>query len=311
MTYDVTIAVLADWLPKFDPPFGDNRFEKPYGDRLKLQLQVDAAETLASVYRRALEHWQPQISADSQSHPADPMDVIYWAWFYVPEDEPRFHERYEWTTDLILIDGDRHARWNLQAHEIPYEWLVRAGEEGLLRGDPFRPFLPMLLPQGGGGFQIAWETLQTLWQVLEGLLVTYGAYKLGDEARNRLLSRLRRRYSIETHSPEWVERGGGARNVSLTLEHKPWSLEDLRIIMNVPTAQVAEDLLVLFGFERTAEGEYVVSESEEARILRLAEDDVFKTFMGGASDAELRPRLERLLETGELPPYEPPGMLNT
>jgi hypothetical protein len=55
MPYDVTIAVLADWLPKFDPPFGDNGFEKPYKDRLKLQLRVGPAETLASVYRRALE----------------------------------------------------------------------------------------------------------------------------------------------------------------------------------------------------------------------------------------------------------------
>jgi hypothetical protein len=308
MSYDVTIAVLADWLPKFDPPFGDNGLEKPYEDRLKLQLRVDPAETLASVYRRALEHWQPQISADSQAHPADPMDVIYWAWFYVPEDEPGFHQRYEWATDLILVDADQRARWNLQAHQIPYEWIVRAGEERLLRGDPLRPYLPMLLPQGGDGFQIAWETLQASWQVLEGLLVTYGAYKLGNEARDRLLSRLRRRHSIEMHSPDWVERGGSARNVSRTLERKPWSPEDLRIIMNVPTAQVAEDLLAVFGFERTAEGEYVVSESEEARVLRLAEDDVFNTFIAGASDAELRPRLERLLETGELPPYEPPGM---
>ena len=308
MIYDVTIAVLADWLPKFDPPFGDNGFEKPYEDRLKLQLQVDATETLASVYRRALEHWQPQISTDSQAHFADLMDVIYWTWFYVPEDEPRFHQRYEWTTDLILVDGGRHARWNLQSHEIPYEWLVRAGEEGLLRGDPLRPYLPMLLPQGSGGFQIAWETLQTSWQVLEDLLVTYGAYKLGNEAKHRLLGRLRRRHSIETHSPEWIERGGDARNVSLTLERKPWSPDDLRMIMNVPTTQVAEDLLAVFGFDPTAEGTYVVSESEEARILRLAEEDVFKTFIGGAGDAELRPRLERLLETGELPPYEPPDM---
>lgn len=304
MTYDITIAVLADWLPKFDPPFGDNGFRKPYKDRLKLQLHVDAAETLASVYRRALDHWRPQISADSQAHPAELMNVIHWAWFYVPEDESRFHQRYEWATDLILVDADRRARWNFRADEIPYGWLVRSGDEGLLRGDPLRPYLPMLLPQGSSGFQIAWEALLTSWQVLEGLLVAYGAYKLGDEARDRLLGRLRRRHSIETHYPEWVERGGSARNVSRTLERKPWSLEDLRMIMGVPTAQVAEDLLAVFGYERTSDGQYIVSESDETRILRLAEEDVFNTFFAGATDAELRPRLERLLETGELPPNE-------
>jgi hypothetical protein len=301
MAYNVTIAVLADWLPKFDPPFGDNGFDKPYKDRLKLHLQVDAADTLTSVYRRALEYWRPQISADSQARPTEMMDVIHWAWFYVPEDESRFQQRYEWATDLILVDTDRRARWNLQADEIPYDWLVRSGEEGLLSGDPLRPYLPMLLPQGDGGFQIAWETLLISWRVLEGLLVAYGAYKLSKEARSRLLGRLRRRHSIETHYPEWVRRGGSARNVSRTLERKPWSLEDLRMIMNVPTAQIAEDLLAVFGYDRTADGSYIVSESEEARILRLADDDVFNTFSAGATEAQLRPRLERLLETGEPP----------
>jgi len=308
MTYDVTIAVLADWLPKFEPPFGDNGFAKPYKDRLTLDLQVDPAESLASVYRRALDYWRPQVSADSQAHPADPMEVIYWVWFYIPEDELAFHQRYEWATDLVVVDGQRHARWNLGIAEIPYEWLVRAGEEGLLRGDPFRPYLPMLLPQGGSGFQSGWEALQLSWQVLEGLLVSYGAYKLGKEGRDHLLSRLERRHSVGKHAPEWVERGGSARNVGRTLERKPWTAEDLRMVMNVPTAEVATDLLAVFGFEPNAEGEYAVSESEEARILRLAEEDVFNTFFSGASETALRPRLEHLLETGELPPHEPPDL---
>jgi hypothetical protein len=309
MPYDVTIAALADWLPKFEPPFGDNGFDKPYADRLKLRLQVDATETLASVYRRALEHWQPQISPDSQAHPSDLMEVVYWAFFYLPEDEPGLHDRYEFATDLILVSANGHAKWNLGADAIPYEWLVRASDEGLLRGDPLRPYLPMLLPQGGGGFQIAWETLQTSWKVLEGLLVAYGAYKLGDAARDRLLDRLRRRHSIGTHSPGWVERGGSAQNVSRTLERKPWAPEDLRMIMNVPNVEVAQDLLALFGFDPGGDGQYVLSESDEARILRLAEDDVFNIFVGGATAEDLRPRLERLLETGDMPPYEPPAMV--
>lgn len=43
ITYDVTIAVLTEWLPKVDPSFWRYRVETPYDDRLKLQLQVDAA----------------------------------------------------------------------------------------------------------------------------------------------------------------------------------------------------------------------------------------------------------------------------
>jgi hypothetical protein len=309
MTHDVTIAVLADWLPKFDPPFGDNGFDKPYQDRLKLDLAVDGAETLASVYERAIEHWQPRVSADSLAQPENLMEVIYWVWFYLPEDERGLHHRYELATDLILVDEDGRARWNLAIAEIPYGHIVRAGQQGLLRGDPLRPYLPLLVPQGGGAFQVGWETLLSTWTILEALIVARGAYALGSEAQQLLLKRLRRRHVVEVHSAEWADRGGDPRNVSRTIDRKPWSPDDLRIVMNVPTIEDAEDLLALFGHEPNPAGEYVVSETDEARILRLAEEDVFDTFATGASDAELRPRLERLLATGELPPDEPPDVV--
>lgn len=233
MSYHVTIAVLADWLPKFEPPFGDNGFDVRYADRLKLELCVEPGESLAAVYRRALDHWQPTVSVESEWHPGDLMEVLHWAWFYLPEDEPALQHRYELTEELVLIDDDRHARWNLHAHEIPYEWVIRSGEEGLLRGDARRPYLPMLLPQGGGGFQIAWETLLASWAVLEGLLVAKGAYELSSEVRERLLDHLRRRRVVETNSAAWVEVGGSAQNVSRALDRKPWTPDDLRIIMNV------------------------------------------------------------------------------
>jgi hypothetical protein len=267
----------------------------------KLELAVDDADTLASVYRRAIEHWQPKVSTDSQAHPENLMSVIYWHSFYLPEDESGLQLRYESSTDLILIDEDGRARWNLGVDEIPYEYLVRAGQQGLIRGDPLRPYLPMLLPQGGGGFQVGWETLLTAWKILEALLVARGTYALGNEARQRLLDRLRRRHVVEVHGDEWATRGGAARNVARTLDRKAWLPDDLRVVMNVPTNQDAEDLLALFGHEPDSTGSFTIGEADEARILRLAEDDIFRTFVDGATDAEIRPRLERLLETGESP----------
>jgi hypothetical protein len=139
MTYDITIAAFADWLPKFDPPFGENGFAMPYRDRLKLQLPVEPADTLASVYQRALELWRPHVSADSPASSESLMNVIHWVWFYLPEDEPHFADRYESARDLILLDGAGLAEWNLGIEEIPYGDLVRAADAGLLRGDQLRP----------------------------------------------------------------------------------------------------------------------------------------------------------------------------
>jgi hypothetical protein len=53
---------------------------------------------------------------------------------------------WEWVQDLITVDPSGVARWNRSAGEIPYADLVRAAELGLLRGDPFRPYLLLLHP---------------------------------------------------------------------------------------------------------------------------------------------------------------------
>jgi hypothetical protein len=86
VTYDVTVAVLADWLPSFDPPVGGNGFTVPYDERLKAELQVEPTDTLASVYQRALAELEPVVASNSMSHPQDLMDAIYWVWFYEPSD---------------------------------------------------------------------------------------------------------------------------------------------------------------------------------------------------------------------------------
>lgn len=308
MSFDLTIAVLADWLPKFNPPFGDNGFDKPYRERIKLELTVDETEPLESVYQRAIEHWQPTVSADSMAHPERLIDVIYWCWFYLPADEHGLHGRYERPRDLILIDEFGLGAWDRQMGEISYGDIVRAGELGLLTGDPLRPYLPMLLPQGGGDLQLGWEALQLTWQILEELVVARGIIVLAGEARERLLARVRKRGVAQDHGADWASRGGDPRDVSRTIDRKAWDPDDLRIVMNVPTTQDAEDLLALFGHEPTPAGTYAISDSEEARILRLAEGDVFTTFTTGVKDEQLRRRLKRLLETGEPPPYEPPNV---
>jgi hypothetical protein len=306
MAYHLSMAVLSDWLPKLNPPVGGNGFSKPYGERLKLDLEVEPSESLSSVYRRAIDQLQPQVSPDSPSHPEDLLAALYWIWFYEPQDEEEdgfARKRYERPEDLILIDEQGHARWHASAEQIRYDEIVRAAERGLLRGDPLRPYLAFLQPQGGGELKATWEAVQIAWKVLEALLVARGGVALGAEANRRLLDRLRGRRVAEAHSVEWMQQGGDPHSVRRTFDRKPWSPEDLRIVMNVATTEDAERLLALFGHDPTASGEYEISETEEARLLRLAEDDAFETFVRGSgfSESQIEGRLKRLLDTGERP----------
>jgi hypothetical protein len=189
----------------------------------------------------------------------------------------------------------------MTAEEIIYGDLVRSGEHGLLRGDPLRPYLPLLQPQGGGGLQFTWETIQEIWRVLDVLLTARGAVALGAEARDRITGRLKGRRVVADHAEEWQERGGDLTRVRETLERKPWAPDDLRMIMNLQDEQEAKEILTLFGFEPAPSGLYEFSEDAEARLLRLTQDDVFATIAGADPDL-LQARLEKLVETGELPP---------
>jgi hypothetical protein len=253
---------------------------------------------------RAINELQPRVSSDSQSHPDDLLSVLYWIWFYEPADDERggfSRKLYERPEDLTPIDQAGRGRWNVAIDDLPYGDIVRAGEHGLLRGDPLRPYLGFMQPQGGGDLQTTWEGAQLAWQALEYLLVARGALGLTAEVRQRLLDRLRGRRVAEAHSADWMARGASPTSVKRTFDCKPWSPEDLRIVMHVPTVEDAKLLLSLFGHEPTASGVYAISEASEARLLRLAEDDVFETLVGGHKprEGELESKLERLLRTGE------------
>jgi hypothetical protein len=71
---------------------------------------------------------------------------------------------YEVAEDIIVVEADGTARWNLTTEQITVDHLLRSADRGLLRGDPLRPYLVLLLPQGGEAFQTAWEAALAAWQ---------------------------------------------------------------------------------------------------------------------------------------------------
>lgn len=60
MTHRVVVAVMAGWLPEWEPPLSDQSLDRTYGDRIKVELEVDGAEALRSVYERAIAAIEPR-----------------------------------------------------------------------------------------------------------------------------------------------------------------------------------------------------------------------------------------------------------
>lgn len=292
MSYEIEIAVFADWLPEWEPPIGGQGHDLPYADRLKLKLLVEDEESLQSVYRRAVDAFQPRVTPAFAAYVTDPMRTVSWTWFYEPSDDQNLRgKRYEMAPALAGVGTDGLVRWGRSQAEIPYGDLVRSGRDGLLRGDPLRPYLVLLSPQGGGGsdLQAAWDAVQVCWTVLAGLGTT--------AATARLLAKVARRVrgasTLKDHQDALVERGAGPRQIAGLVEARPWQLADLRIRMGLDSDEEARSVLELYGCKQAEEGWRFTDADDEVRFMRWAEDEVFSVMRRG--DQVTVDVIERLL----------------
>lgn len=305
--HEVRVAAVTADLPKFEPPLDEAQgFDIPYADRLAVELAVLPADSLASIYRRAIDDLQPRVDKSSQFVPSDAMEVVRWAWFYEPADAngiPARTKAWETAEDLVTVDELGLARWHRSAEDIPFADLVRASEHGLLRGDPFRPYLVLVLPQGGDAFQTAWEVVQFAWAVTGHVLT---ARELGRLIGQRL-NRQRMQQSLDDgipavakHSHSLAQRGGGPLELARTLERKPWPLEELRMLLGVDNDEDVAAIVGIFGLRPNADGLYELSEDEESRLLDVIAREARRAQPDWDDETPLE-RLKTLLTTGDFP----------
>jgi hypothetical protein len=306
VSYQVRVAPVAGDLPTLLPPVGAQGFDLPYSRRLAVELEVADGETLASVYARALEYFEPTPDPSVPAHLSVALDRVHFAWFYEPGDEHGLASTklWEWIEDLITVDASGRAWWNRGADEIPYADVVRAGELGLLRGDPLRPYLILVQPQGSVDFSTAWEITKRAWEILGHLLLAreVGKLVIGEVRRRRMAETLKRgSVVVERYRFEWETQRGGPAQILKTIDRRPWALEDLRMVLGLASTEEAADLLVLYGFQPNNEGLYEISEAWE-RVLHVAATDAAYATTDPTLDPERHSeRLLHLLKTGALP----------
>jgi hypothetical protein len=154
---------------------------------------------------------------------------------YEPGDEDGIPQTkvYEVAEDIIVIEADGTARWNLTAEQITVDHLLRSADRGLLRGDPLRPYLVLLLPQGGDAFQTAWEAALAAWQIVTNLLAAHDLYTLLRGARREEIQKDLKDGTdvVDRYRARWSKAGGGPSELLRTMERRPWSVADLRALL--------------------------------------------------------------------------------
>jgi hypothetical protein len=310
---EVTVALVGEPSRTWENPDGGDiglrhpdDWRIPYRERPKVVLEVPEAETLGAVLRRAgREFGMPRIPWNDEEF--DPPFVS----FYREDRDPNFGSLQR---EIALVDDDGRVRWTHDWHHEPISELIRAGEAGVLNGDPRRPYL-ICQPPIGNGLLVDWPTLVELWKlwwdIANKVGILAGLWMLWETKSRRLK---RREGPTPTDSPtivegryaEWQANGGRPDNFVDFLGQRPWHVQDLADALGC-TPEQAEALLIGFGHERNSAGLWVPGASEAAQLLRDNAKFVMHAGMTTRRDdveEVLRQRAEHFQRTGSAPPLD-------
>ena len=91
-----------------------------------------APPRLTTSNRQAIAALRPQAVPGGPAYVEDPYEVVRWVWFYEPADDGGIPQTkvYEVAEDIIVVEADGTARWNLTAEQITVDHLLRSADGG-------------------------------------------------------------------------------------------------------------------------------------------------------------------------------------
>lgn len=290
---EVTVALFG---PSFDygswiwtgPSFEDHGPETPYAERLKFRLLVDESETLGSVIDRAAEHFGVTFT------PAPPgtriSEIITGVVFYRPDDEFGLHRPEPWTAAIRLLDAAGQPSWAVPWNTVQYGELLVSADAGLVEGDPRRPYLWAVFPQGDVIGVLFEPMLWLLQRNYEFILKSAGQGAIAGasgwvvkEALNRLKRSYKARHQDEDEYgatpviPRWHTRFERPDDFLPELMEMPRTTEEAAKILDCPTAEAEAVMWGLgFAFEQS-DGRWRLGGDEPAARIAMDLEDVRRT----------------------------------
>ena len=269
MQIEVTVALVGD--PKGPPPGGidPDEWTRPWDDRPKATLTVDADEPLSEVINRAAEEFGslPFMATLPRWH------SFGWVAF---DDEAAKSPLYDRRiSDFTLLDDHGEAVFGITDFAlIPYGQIVLSAEAGLISGNPRRLYIIRQVPQGDL-FGLSWETFVELYIVIRTVLdVVSTADDLKERTQSATRSVHRGLDALRRHVPRWGQRKGTPDRLRKLVQTRAWSSEELSEILACPEDDLA-DVLTLLGFTRdSSDGAWRRRKRDEEPVLADLEDEI-------------------------------------
>lgn len=294
----------------------DSPLSQPRGRTVELRL--DNSWRLDDVLNTAASEFEICLSQFTRDmHPqADVADKIDGVAFYLPGDESIWIPKQRFTRRLPVID--RNGLLSVvDFRQASVGGLRRAGEMGLIVGDPLHPYLRPWVSAGAVGGPGEWANvmfaLKALWKFLDDLgpatnLVTFGA--LAGALVKRLRSNVK---TVEKVAPTLEQRGIRPAELKLLLTRRTWALAEVSGLLGMSVEDAAA-VLASLGFEASENGMWEVSISPDGGLVGVSVD--IATYATTGDEEQVRGRIKYAISvtmnTGQAPNlqavYEDPAL---
>lgn len=189
-------TTVAAWGPAFGYPempiFGGPGFEDhgpamPYDDRSKMTFDVPESATLGEVIDLAAGGFSVTYAAAPGIAPAPTVaEAIDCVSFFRPSDrEGATYEYDRWSRAIRLVNQRGEPSWAVRWSDIRMSELIASSEAGLIDGDPVRPYLWPVIPQGESVEQLA-NAAWLIWMLWEHALSVRDTVQLARDALRRI-----------------------------------------------------------------------------------------------------------------------------
>lgn len=187
------------------------------------------------------------------------MRVVVYAGFRRPDDdEPmdgaagalRRNQKSRHLRVLVVRDSRGRAVWRRPPFDATVAELIDAAEQGLFVGDPLRPYLVLVVPQGDLGLLGEWaafqKELETAWYLTGAFSTVVGALS-GVEWVKKRLARRDAAKVVERNAVDWESRGAAPQDLRRLLASRPMHAGEVASLLGCSERE-AEAILWAYGF---------------------------------------------------------------
>lgn len=240
------------------PSFEDQGPEVPYAKRLKVDVPATETTSIGDVIDRAAAEVGTTLEHGRVS------EALEGIAFYEPEDEVVLKARHQpWPDTIRIPNDDGRPSWRVWWVATRVDELLEAHAAGLVVGDPYRPYLWPVIPQGDL-LQQFHETLWTLWLNWEHILSAYGTFELARRVLRRI-ARGRTAFTTAEGMP-WRDRLARPHDLFGYLASAPRTSDEVAALFGCDPGE-AEGVLWGMGFVCDKDGVWRPAQDDASLVL--------------------------------------------